>query len=354
MRIRRTALAAALLALLAVAAVLVAGAFVPGGASPARAADPVVLTVKNAGTVVKTYTLDQLKALTPYTGFAGFMTTGGTVTGPEPITGVSLVTVMQDAGIDFTASQSVNLLAPDGYAANLTYDQVANANGFEIFDATTGKAEAAATTLTSVLVYERSGAALPPFDQHTGLGEGPLRFYVAQTTNTNQVMEGSVSTKGVTVFDVLAQPITEWDLKLVGLKIKGTRQIVTETRNSIEGCATPNCHKSGWTVGGQSWTGVPLWRLMGVVDGGTRHKGHSYNARLARAGYRIRFFDEAGHYTTISSKGTPYRNSIVVADLVDGVIPGTSLYPLRLIGPAKYVPASKRLGGIVKITMLPW
>jgi len=355
MRHRRTILLAALLLLCAVAAVFGAGALLPHGADSAKAADAVVLTIKHAGTTVKQYTLADLKAVTPYQGYAGFMTSGLTVHGPDPITGVSLVAVLHDAGLDLAAGQSLNLLASDGYTANLSYDQVVNATGFDMFNATTTQAEAPAAALTPVLVYERNGVALDPFDPQTGSGEGPLRLFVAQPTDVNQVMEGSVSVSGVAALDVLDQPITEWDLKLVGLKIHGTRQTITENRNAMDGCATPNCHKSAWTdAGDHAWTGVPLWRLMGVVDGGNRHLGNSYNAALARKGYRIRLFDAAGNYRTISSRVTPFRNTIVLATERDGVVLGAGLYPLRLVGPAKYVPVSRRLGGIVKIKMLPW
>ena len=92
---------------------------------------------------------------------------------------------------------------------------------------------------------------------------------------------------------------------------------------------------------------------MGVVDGGARHKGNSYNAKLARKGYRIRLYDVKGKYVTISSKLTPYRDSIVIANQMDGAMPGPAFSPLRLVGPVKYLPAAKRLGRITKIVMLP-
>ena len=76
------------IAVLALFAVVLCGALVPGAAPKASAADPVVLTVKHDGTLVKTYTMAELQAVTPYAGYAGLITSGGTVSGPAAVTGV--------------------------------------------------------------------------------------------------------------------------------------------------------------------------------------------------------------------------------------------------------------------------
>jgi hypothetical protein len=351
---RRIGIGAAAIVIVVLIAVAIAGAVVPGGTPQAAAADPIVLTVQHEGVVVKTYTLD-VQALTAYSGYAGFITTGGTVNGPDPVTGVSLVTVLQDAGLTMTSAQSLDVHADDGFGGTLGYDMVVNGAPYGMFNATTKEAESAKEPLAAILVYLRDGVALVPFDAAHPDGEGPLRFYMAQADDMNQVMEGSDSVKDVSILNLRDQPVTDWELKLVGLKIKGKRQVATENRLAIQTCATPNCHKSGWPAqgGAYAWTGVPLWRLIGVVDGGARHLGHSYNAALARKGYRIRLYNAAGKYVTIGSKGTVYRDGIIMANQLNGAALDTKYAPLRLLGPAKYVPGSKRLGRIVKIAMLP-
>ena len=283
----RIGIGAAAIVIVVLLAVAIAGAVVPGGTPKAAAADPIVLTVQHEGVVVKTYTLADVQALTAYSGYAGFMTTGGTVSGPDPVTGVSLVTVLQDAGFTMTSGQSLDVHAPDGFGGTFGYDMVVNGSPYGMFNAATKAAESAKEPLAAILVYLRGGVALVPFDAAHPDGDGPLRFYMAQADDENQVMEGSDSVKGVSILNLRDQPVTDWKLKLVGLKIKGKRQVATENRLAIQTCATPNCHKSGWSEQGssQAWTGVPLWRLIGVVDGGARHKGHSYNAALARRGF---------------------------------------------------------------------
>ena len=89
---------------------------------------------------------------------------------------------------------------------------------------------------------------------------------------------------------------------------------------------------------------------MGEVDGG---KDMTYNAALARKGYRIRIYSTKGHNVTISSKVTVRRSSVIVANGLSGAALSDLYYPLRLVGPKKFVPKSKSLGRISKIVMLP-
>ena len=139
----------------------------------------------------------------------------------------------------------------------------------------------------------------------------------------------------------------------MGLRIRGTRQVVTKPRNEIQQCANPFCHGSSVKAASRVWTGVPLWRLIGVVDGGKSHYGHSYNEALARSGYRIRLTGANGRTVIIRSGATLRRNSVVIAYKVSGAVLGTNYYPLRLVGPTKWVPSTKYLGKITKIEMLP-
>ena len=341
------------LVVLAVVAVFVAAAVVPGGASQARAVDPVVLTVNHNGTFVKSYTQSDLAALGAYSGYAGIINSGGVVTGPDPVQGVALKVVLADAlgATAFTAQQSLDIYSPSPapYIQTLTYAQVeeASPSTFVMTDATTKQpVTTLADTLSSVLVWA-SGNPLTtlPADQ------GPLRFYVADAQNDNVVMVGSMSVFDVTQLNVRDQVLPPWNVKLVGLKINGTRPTDTIDQNTYQSCSAEGCHGAVWkSAAGQRFTGVPLYLLMGEVDGG---KDMTYNAALARAGYRIRLYNAAGKYVTLSSKVTVRRSSVLVANGVSGAALGAATYPLRLVGPTKYVPSSQRLGSITKIVMLP-
>ena len=353
MRHHRVLVAAALLLpLLAIAAVFAAGGLVPGVTPSATAADPVVLEVDHSGIAVKSYTLSDLQNLGfTYNGYAGIQNSAQVVTGPDPVTGIKIIDVLNDAfgGTGLTSAQSLDVYSPDPapYIDTLTYDQVVNPTpvNWVMFNPTThAEVSSVAGQLACVLVWARNSAPL-------GADEGQLRLYCADGTNENVVMRGSDSVYDVTKLNVRDQVLAPWQVKLVGLKRNGVRPTDVIDNQSYQTCAAEGCHGSSFkTADGQRWTGVPVYMLMGQVDGG---KDMTYNAALARRGYRIRFYSTNGRHVTISSKVTVDRRSIIVANGVSGAALGTTYYPLRLVGPTKYVSSRKYLGRINRIVMLP-
>ena len=363
---RRIGVVLAIVAVLVVAAVLAAGAAVmPGGTTKARADDPIVLSVYHngvwdnkgvltGGTLVKSYTQSELAAVSTYDGYAGFKKSTGTVVGPYPVEGAKISDVLTDAlgAPGLTAEQSVDVYSPipAPYIQTITYDQVENASpsNFQMYDATTKQqliTLPAGGALSAVLVWSL-GDPLEPLPAE----EGPLRFYVADAQSDNAVMLGSMSVFAVTRLNVRDQVLSPWTLKLIGLKKNGTKPTDTIDQNTYQSCSAQGCHGAAFKIAGQAWTGVPLYLLMGEVDGG---KDMTYNAKLARKGYRIRLYPASGKAVTIDSNVTVRRSSIIVANGVDGAALSDLYYPLRLVGPPKYVPAGKRLGRITKIVMLP-
>ncbi len=346
----RKAWAAALgVVLLAVAAVFVAGAL--AGTPKAGADDPVVLQVEHNGTVVRSYTQSQLAALGTYSGYAGILNNANVVTGPDPVQGVKLSVVLADAfgAQGVTAQQTLYVYSPspDPYSQKVSNDQLYSASprNCTMYDGTTKQQVTSLPgTLSTVLVWSENNQALPS-------DEGPLRFYVADSQNDNAVMVGSESVFDVTALNVKDEVLPPWNLKLVGLKIHGHKPTDTIDDNSFLSCSAQGCHGAAFkTAAGQRWTGVPLYMLMGQVDGG---KDMTYNAALARKGYRIRIYSSNGRTVTISSKATVRRSSIIVANDLNGVDLSSLYYPLRLVGPKKYISVSKYLGRITKIVMLP-
>ncbi len=349
MRIRRITLGAALLAVVAATAVLAAGAFVPGGAQQAKADGAVVLTLTVGGNATE-FTMDELEALPVYEGYSGMKNSAGTVFPPVPVKGVKLTDLLAEAG-GMTTLSACDITASDNYGMTYTYDQVVNGNGIQMYNATTKAKEAPKVPWSLVLIYEQDGAPIAPAPG----GPGPLRLVAAQETDVNQVADGHLLVKWVSRV-TLRGAVKEWKVRMYGLKKKNRpRQTTTLDRTSFDSCAAPFCHGSSWTSSAKKmWSGVPLFLLIGQVDGGPSHDSYkAYNELLAIRGYRIKLVSATGKTAIITSRTARHRTRIILANKVMGSELTTRYYPLRLVGPTKYVPSRKTIGRITKIVLLP-
>ena len=157
-----------------------------------------VLQVELSGVPVRSYSLDELKAMTPFAGFAGFLGGKGPA-GPDAVTGVKVTDIARNAlGTSLTAAQSVVVADVAGsYSQTFTSAQL-NAPATCCTMYTTGGATMTTFTgtLAAVLVYsDPSGSVM-------SASSGPLRFFVADTVSetlmTGKYSVGSVDTLNVT------------------------------------------------------------------------------------------------------------------------------------------------------------
>jgi hypothetical protein len=144
------------------------------------------------GTETKTYTIAQLKAMSPLSGYGGQKSKSGTVTGPAQYKGVSLSELLAGVG-GIDQSNSVKITAKDGFSKTLTYSQVAQ-GGFTVFDAS-GADATAETKPVLFVAYEKDGAALDDT-------MGPLQLGLM--TSQNQVTEGTWWVKQTERIEIIA------------------------------------------------------------------------------------------------------------------------------------------------------
>ena len=97
-----------------------------------------VLAVKYQGTTIKSYTMAQLKALTPaFSGYAGMRCNCGYIAPIDLVTGVKITDIVADArGTALTAGQAVTV-SSGGYGYTFSYDRLVNFTGFTMYDAAT-------------------------------------------------------------------------------------------------------------------------------------------------------------------------------------------------------------------------
>ncbi len=334
---------AGLVLLLAVCAVAVAGAFTPGGAPKALAEDTPALTLelKNGG--VREYSLEEVQALPVYSGYAGMLNSYGTVTKPVPVEGVRLTDLFADAG-GILEGDGCEVVASDGYKMSLSYRRSVGGD-FPMYSAMTKQQEPPVLQPVAVLVYKWNGSALDP-------DKGPLRLAICQDEDTGQVADSHWFVSDVVRVRV-TEPIVDWSVKVVGLK-RNSRPRLTSTLTSDEYESCSTCHNRAWTsANDHEWTGVNLSYIIASVDGGiSAHSDDAFNVLLAAdGGYRIRLYNDAGKYVTISSRTMARSKRVMLADKRDGLELGRAQSPLRLVGP--YLDSSKFISRITKIVMVP-
>ena len=164
------------------------------------------------------------------------------------------------------------------------------------------------------------------------------------------------STNGLSVRDISDIAIysnetteTAWNLELTGA-INKTMGKTT----FVEGVA---CHGdfSYTDSKNRTWTGIPLWYLMGRVDDTKTHSSGAFNDTLADGGYDVTIIAGDGYSKTFNSADLARNNSYIVACYLNGSeLPeltdsGMPLAPLKLVGPC--LTSGQMIGNIAKIVL---
>ncbi len=331
-RSRRLALAVAVLALALVALVAACGDSSDQSPPSPGPSGPVVLTVRGEdGT--ETFTMNQLRALPAYEGYAGSKSSTGVITPPAVFKGVPIVELADLVG-GISRSNGVTMLAKDGYGMTFSYRQIME-SGFTTYDPATGEEEPADGRLTVILAYERDGGPI-------GEDDGPLRLAVAQDEPA-QVTDGHWAIKWLDTVSV-TEASAQWKVQLEGA-VPGKLD-----RAAYVNCASPGCHGSGWVdADGARWEGIPLYLVCGLVDDAKKHDEGAYAAALAERGYDIIIETVSGEVVTIDSRDIAGRNSVVLSAKVDGGELPDEHFPLRLVGPG--LSDGQMPGGIARIVV---
>lgn len=297
-------------------------------------ASPVVLTIEGLQEKLA-LTMEELQALPATTGQAGMKSSTGMITVPALYKGVLLTDLVSQVG-GITPDLGVSIVASDGYAMTLSYDQILNGS-FITYDPSDGSEKQIDDSLQAMVAYEVDGQ---PLDDRS---DGILRLVIISPKN-NQVTDGHWSVKWVERVEVQLLG-REWSLSMSGIRQEAI------DRNTFQSCGATSCHQSTWKDDqGQVWAGVPLYLLAGRVDDDITHEGPAYNRDLANAGYLIELIAADGYTTTIDSVAAFYNRDILVANQVNDSPLPDKYFPLRLVGDD--LEKSQRLGALAEIRLI--
>jgi DMSO/TMAO reductase YedYZ molybdopterin-dependent catalytic subunit len=286
-------------------------------------------------TGMKSYTLEQIKALKVTEGYGGMKSSTGRITPPTVQKGVLIEDLLAEVG-GLPDDMAVSIIAKDGYEMTMSATQLRSGE-FLTYDMVTGAEKTVDGPLQVMVSFESDGRALNPES------EGTLRLGII-SAEQNQVTDGHWWVKWVTKIQV--KPIEQdWSLSLSGA-------IAEEiSKATFESGANVGCHGTEWTdADGNKWTGTPLYLLVGRVDDDVAHEGPAYNRELAKAGYDVQIVGADGKMVTVTSEAMYYNKNLIVADKMNGKPLSEDYWPLRLVGEG--IGAADTIGQISEIKVL--
>jgi DMSO/TMAO reductase YedYZ molybdopterin-dependent catalytic subunit len=286
---------------------------VPPTATPAAP----VLQVTGPDGTIKSFTLDDLKALPVTAGQAGTKSSTGKITPPTAFKGVALKDLAAALG-NFDNTMGINAVAKDGYSITFSYSQVISGT-FTSYDPSTGDELKNPVPMTAILAYENDGKPLDPEQ------DGTLRLVIT-SQDPKQVTDGHWAVKWVTKLEIKTVE-KSWSLHLEG----ALNELID--RATFESGAAPNCHGVTWKDDkAQEWAGISLWRLVGRVDDEIKHEDGAFNDALAKTGYAVDVVASDGYAATFTSTRIARNDNIIVAYKVNDAPLPDEYYPLRLVG----------------------
>lgn len=126
--------------------------------------------------------------------------------------------------------------------------------------------------------------------------------------------------------EVEETPALPPELKLTGAV---TEVMSEDTFESGVECHGTDCEVTDEMGNIHSYSGIPLWLLVGLVDDEIRHGEGAFDDELASEGYTVTVISGDRQSVTFDSKAIARDYGIILANAVDGQPLGT----LKLVGP---------------------
>ena len=149
----------------------------------------------------------------------------------------------------------------------------------------------------------------------------------------------------VPVATVSAYPTQDWPVRLEGAT---AYNLSNSTYMSLYASYPVSCTDLGNTS--NTYAGVALWRIVGLIDDGDPN---TFNSALAAGNYSINLSDSTGYNKNVSSITIAGNDSYFLAFMMNGTpfVSGDGNYPLKMmLGNTSKGKAA--VGGVVKITLL--
>jgi len=263
--------------------------------------EPIELVLNYEDTVL-TFTMSELKTLTPISGEGGYKTGGGSIRGPYDITGVTIETLLNLLPT-LPVNYSMIALAGDEYSTEYAKEIIEGV--LSGYNASGSPVDLINSTM--VLAYELDGSPIPE-------GDGPLRM--AFINEDGNLTDGFLWAKNVVNITIVEQPV-------LTLNYGGTT--LSFTMSDLK-AMTPTSGQGGYRTGGGSIrgpydiTGVAISTLLAMLP----PLPSNYTlTTVAGDGYEVQYTMKivGGNLTGYTPTGDPLDviySTMVLAYEIDG------------------------------------
>ncbi|MCK4717953.1 MAG: molybdopterin-dependent oxidoreductase [Thermoplasmata archaeon] len=237
------------------------------------------------------------------------------INGPWNYTGIEMIDLVSMVW-NTTVPYTVEVVANDGYSLTLTQDEAEGR--ITVYDME--KNELGVQQVRTILAFEQDG--------ERWFSGGPLRLTFVN--DTGAVTDYGLHSKFVKEIHVMER-ISDWALNIT-MNITGQDQNTTNIdRIEFEHAAQPGKHYANVTIENSTYEGIPLWILIGAVDGNDTDTHWGFNDTLAAGGYNVTVWAEDGYNRAFTIDQLARNDSIIVAYMKDGERLSGNEWPLRLI-----------------------
>ena len=159
-------------------------------------------------------------------------------------------------------------------------------------------------------------------DMHDYMAEEYWHYFgIYPSTNGHSV-------KWVEEIAIFSSAPPQWELTLEGA------DTYVMSQSEFEGSIGPTHHPAAtWVDGTDTWSGLPLWLLVGWVDDDVQHGPGAFNAALATDGYDVKVIATDGYSKTFASADVARNDDMIIANMLNGLPLPEDKYPLKLVGP---------------------
>jgi DMSO/TMAO reductase YedYZ molybdopterin-dependent catalytic subunit len=246
------------------------------------------------------------------------------------------------------AGYTISVIAGDGFTKNFTSQEIERNDNYIIADTLNGQPLPEQINGKNVWPLKLVGVNATGGKSVGNVSEIRLNDVpvVTDTTPTPQPTATATTTPA---------PSAGWTLTL-----SGAEEVQMTDQYYAEGVACGGHSASYTDTQGQVWAGLPLWRLVGLVDDDKTHEVliGAYNDTLADAGYTVSVIAGDGYTRNFTSQEIKRSKNYILANTMNGTplpmeINGKNTWPLKLVG--TNATGGKSIGNVtmIKLTGLP-